>query len=150
MIHEQKSNHPPCRILLADDNHHGNAARKSVLEEEGFTVECALSGEEALKLHLEEPFDLIVTDLKMKRMSGLDLIARLREEEHPPLIILLSGFAACLGLTEESSGADAVLAKSNKEQDQLIRTVKQLLARKVRRKMPGSVTIAKSHVARSG
>ncbi len=132
------------RILLVDDNHHGNSARKSVLQEHGYQVECALSGEQGLNMFLGAPFDVVVTDLKMEKMSGLDLIAHIRKSGRAALVILLSGWAGCLGITEESSGADAVLCKSNHEQDQLLRTVRLLLARRTRRKP------AASSVARSG
>ena len=146
----QKSPAQPARILLVDDNHFGNVARKTVLEEQGFDVASALSGEEGLKLCLEQRFDLVVTDLKMNVMSGLDLIEHLRGMENPPRLILLSGWAVCLGLDEQSSGADAVLAKSNKEQDQLLRTVRQLLARRPGRKPAASQKRSQSSVARSG
>jgi CheY-like chemotaxis protein len=144
----------PSRILLVDDNHHGNAARKAVLQEQGFTVACALSGEEALEAYLCEPFDLVITDLKMKEMDGLQLIAKLRAGGHPARIILLSGFALCLGLTPEGTGADAVLCKSNKEQDQLVFTVRQLLSRGKRKpaasQQGASQQASKTSVARSG
>ncbi len=158
MSSSRKVSSAPSRILLVDDNHFGNVARKSVLEEQGFLVESVLCGEEALKICKESQFDLVVTDLKMTQMSGLELIARLREKEPCPRLILLSAWAVCLGLTEESSGADAVLAKSNNEQEHLVRAIRQLLARRTVRKpaaseaQPGK-TMAKnaaSHVARSG
>lgn len=139
-----------CRILLVDDNKFGNVARKSLLAEQGFTVEYVLSGEEALEWQGRQAFDLIVTDLKMKAMSGLELIASLRQQANPPLIILLSGLAGCLGLTEETTGADAVLAKSNKEQEHLLRAIRQLLARKTKRKPVQSEKMVHASVARSG
>jgi CheY-like chemotaxis protein len=142
------------RILLVDDNHFGNVARKTVLEEQGYMVESALSGEEGLERCLQEHFDLVVTDLKMKQMSGVDLIAHLRQTAHPPRVILLSGWAVCLGLTEASSGADAVIGKSSQEQEQLVRVVRQLLTSAPARKSASSEKSAKknanSSVARSG
>ena len=137
----------PTRILLVDDNKFGNVARKTLLTEQGFTVDCVLSGEEALEMYGVQPYELIVTDLKMTGMGGLELIAHLRKLPEPPLIILLSGLAGCLGLTEQTSGADAVLEKSCKEQEQLLREVRQLLAR---RKPVKSERSIKSSVARSG
>lgn len=138
------------RILLVDDNHYGNAARKTVLEEQGFLVESVLSGEEALAVYEQQRFDVVVTDLKMKEMTGLELIAKLRLSSVRPFLILLSGWAVCLGLTEESSGADAVLPKSNNEQEQLIRTIRQLLARRIRREPASAGKIPRAFVARSG
>jgi CheY-like chemotaxis protein len=147
----------PSRILLVDDNHHGNVGRKLLLQGHGFEVETALSGEEALQMFLSHPFDLVVTDLRMGCMSGTELIARIRASGHSTSIILLSGYAGPLGLTEETSGADAVLCKSNKEGEQLHRTIEQLLTRR-RRKGPGVEKAVrqkepkklKASVARSG
>jgi hypothetical protein len=50
----------------------------------------------------------------------------IRDSGSPARIMLLSGFAECLGMTPESSGADEVLAKSNKEVPELLRAVKRL------------------------
>ncbi len=86
----------------------------------------------------------------MKKMDGLELIKHLRASGHTTLIVLLSGFALCLGLTEEGTGADAVLCKSSKEQEQLVSTVRQLFARNRRRKPAASQQALKSSVARSG
>jgi CheY-like chemotaxis protein len=59
-------------------------------------------------------------------MDGLELIRLIRASESPARIVLLSGFVECLGMTEESTGADEVLPKSNKEVQELLRTVKKL------------------------
>src|SRR5277367_770231 len=135
------------RVLLVDDNHHGNAARKRVLEDQGFVVEVALSGEEAWELFSRTPFDLVVTDLKMKRMTGTELIALIRASGKPTRTILLSGFAGCLGLTEEVTGADAVLCKSSNEHEMLPRTARMVLARKAPRKPPISQGKTRATVA---
>ena len=52
-------------ILLVDDNKDGNLARRSVLEELGYTVVSAASGSEALDLVQKQDFDLVVTDYRM-------------------------------------------------------------------------------------
>jgi CheY-like chemotaxis protein len=111
------------RILLADDNSHGLVARKLILEEAGYIVETALSGEEAWEIFQNTLFDVVVTDFRMGRMDGVELIRLIRASGSPARIILLSGFAACLGLTPENTGADEVLMKSNRESQELLRAV---------------------------
>src|SRR5580704_8195262 len=103
------------QILLVDDNQVGLMARKMILEAAGYGVETAVSGEEAWELFQKIQFDVVVTDFRMGGMDGVQLIRMIREAGSPARIVLLSGFAACLGMTEESSGADEVLCKSNKE-----------------------------------
>ena len=114
-------------VLLVDDNTHGLLARKTVLEELGYKVVSAVSGVNALDLVGQHEFDLIVTDYRMPSMDGIVLIQTLRQRNFKKPIILLSGFLAHLGLTEESTGADLLIQKCSSEMDQLVRGVKRLL-----------------------
>lgn len=114
-------------ILLVDDNNDGILARRSVLEELGYTVIAATCGESALQIVKQQGVDLVITDLRMKPVNGTELIARLRET-HPQLpVILLTGFADALGLKPDSTGASVVLQKSANELPMLLRTAKRLL-----------------------
>src|SRR5579863_2641634 len=128
---------PAPKILLVDDNSRGLTARKMILEDHGYGVETALSGEEAWELFQKHQFDVVVTDLRMGGIDGVELIRRIRATDVPTRIILLSGFIDCLGLTTETSGADELVNKSNKEVPELLRAVRKLAARPRRRK-PGS------------
>ncbi len=125
----------PASILLVDDNPHGSLARKTVLEELGFEVHTSENPVVALELYLARRFDVLVTDYKMPEMLGTELIRRVREANPGAKVILLSGFVEALGLDENSTGADIVLAKSNREVLHLIRAVERLTGR---RKAPGS------------
>jgi CheY-like chemotaxis protein len=124
-------------ILLVDDNRDGLVVRRSLLEELGYRVEIVPNPEEALKAFSLCRFDVIVTDYKMPRMNGTELIERIREVDPNARVILLSGFVDPLGLTEQNTGADAVLMKSSREPLHLVRAVKRLLNRPMR-KPPGS------------
>lgn len=120
-------------ILLVDDNRQGLIARKSLLQELGCSVSTATNGDEALELFSKQKFDVIVTDYKMPRMNGVELIKRIRGVQAGARIILVSGFVEPLGLTEESTGADVVIAKSAGEVGQLTRSVKRLLSQPARK-----------------
>jgi CheY-like chemotaxis protein len=133
----KKDDIPAARILLVDDNARGLTARKMILTDLGYTVETALSGEEAWEIFQVNQFDVVVTDLRMGEMDGKELIRRIRATDAPTGIILLSGFVNCLGLTPESTGADELINKSNKEVPELLRAVRKLAARP-RRKKPSS------------
>jgi CheY-like chemotaxis protein len=134
-------------ILLVDDNKLGLAARRAVLEELGHTVVTAVNGVEAFALAQEQGFDLVITDWKMPKMNGIELIRNLREAEYIKPIVLLSGFAAHAGMSEEATGADAVVQKSANEVQVLVSTVKRLLNRKAPKKGPGT---ASSPAAKAG
>ena len=120
-------------ILLVDDNRDGLLVRRTLLEELGYGVSVAKNGEEGLKLFESASFDVVVTDYRMPRMNGAELIQRIRKLNPNARIILLSGFVEGLGLTEENTGADAVIAKSSNEPAHLTRWVKRLLNRATRK-----------------
>lgn len=98
-----------------------------MLEELGHRVATACSAAEALELCGKQSFDVVVTDYKMPKMNGVELISRLRKSHPSTSVILISGFTDTLGLDEASTGADVVLQKSNNEVPQLIRAVGRLL-----------------------
>jgi len=125
------------RVLLVDDNRDGLLVRRALLEEAGCTVEIAINGEEGLKLFQSSPFDVVVTDFRMPRMDGGELIQRIRQLQPHARIILLSGFVDPLGLTEQGTGADVVIAKSSHEPVHLLSSVKRLINRATPRKPPG-------------
>lgn len=128
----------PGTILLVDDNKLGLSARKCVLEELGHTIWTAANGVDALEQFASRKFDLVVTDYKMPRMDGLELIAGLRKVSPELPVILISGFVDALGLSEENTGADVVIQKSANEVSHLVRSVARLLRRKPVKKPAGS------------
>src|SRR5580692_7260833 len=114
-------------ILLVDDSRDGLLVRRSLLEELGYTVEVAENGEKGLALFQASNFDVVVTDYRMPKMNGVEMIARIRQIDAHARVVLLSGFVEPLGLTEENTGADSVIAKSANEPGHLVRAVKRLL-----------------------
>ncbi len=124
----------PAKILLVDDNSDGLIARRALLQELGYRVQTAQDGASAYELFSQDQFALVVTDHKMPRMTGLELIQKIRSQAPDTLIILVSGFVDALGLTEQSTGADVVISKSAGEVSALMRSVVRLLSRRVPRK----------------
>lgn len=81
----------PLSVVLADDDAHITCVVASRLEAAGYQVSVARDGEEALDLARRVVPSLIITDLQMPRMSGLELAVKLREDELTrdiPLIML--------------------------------------------------------------
>src|SRR4030065_2235817 len=80
------------KILVVDDEESIRFLYKEELEEEGYIVECAKNGKEALeKLAIFQP-DLISLDIKMPVMDGIEALKRIREKERRLPIILCSAY----------------------------------------------------------
>lgn len=77
------------RVLLLEDDDTLREALASRLRSEGFAVDAAADGEEGLFLGSEIPFDVAIVDLGLPRMSGLEVIERLRRngQQFPVLIL---------------------------------------------------------------
>ena len=128
----------PAKILLVDDSRDGLLVRRALLEEAGYKVDVARNGEEGLKLFEAERFDVVVTDYRMPRMNGAELIQRIRQVSPNARVILLSGFVEPLGLTEANTAADVVIAKNANEPAHLLRWVRRLVNRTPSRKPPAT------------
>src|SRR5262245_46745451 len=82
---------PRGRILAVDDQRYFRELIEGLLIEEGFEVQTCGSGEEALRLLDHAVFDVIVTDLVMPAMTGVDLVQRVKERDPDQEIIVVTG-----------------------------------------------------------
>jgi two-component system, NtrC family, response regulator HydG len=85
---------PAFSILVVDDDPTNAGVLADILEVKGFKVYAANSGKEALAILRDHPVDILLTDVKMPGMNGLELY-RATRETHPKLVtILMSAYAA--------------------------------------------------------
>lgn len=82
------------RILVVDDNKELREILEEYLKGEGHTVEGSANGKDALLLHAERSFDLIITDLNMPEISGMELIRMIRKENRDTEFIIVTGYAS--------------------------------------------------------
>jgi two-component system chemotaxis sensor kinase CheA len=118
------------RILVVDDSLTTRSLERSILEANGFNVSVAVDGIEALEKLSAEAFDLIITDVMMPRMDGmqlLDQIKRQKSTEHIPVIMVTSMESQQDQERGMSLGADAYIVKRKFDQQELLRTVRQIL-----------------------
>jgi len=83
-----------------------------ILVKEGYAIECAASGSEAIDKLASNSFDLVVTDLKMDGIDGLDLIRKGKRTNQAIPFILISGYGtAQTAVSAAQEGADVYLMK---------------------------------------
>ena len=80
------------RILVVDDDESLRRVTQVQLEDEGYTVATAASGEEALAVLARKPQDLVITDLSMPGMSGVDLLSKVRLDYPETTVVLVTAF----------------------------------------------------------
>ena len=80
------------RILVVDDERVIREILAEFLSLEGFAVHTVEDGEKALTELRLRPYDLLITDLKMQRLSGLQLLERIEAERLGVLTVLMTGF----------------------------------------------------------
>jgi len=81
------------RILVVDDELIVCESCKRILEEEGYEVDIALSGKEAFEKMKANPFDIVITDLKMPGIDGMEVLETFRREYPDSIIIMITGFS---------------------------------------------------------
>src|ERR1051326_9583065 len=91
---------PRERILIVDDEENVCALFNRVLAKDGYDVDSAASGEEALAKLEERPFDLVITDLKMPGMDGMELLARGKAAQPATTFIMLTAFGTVQSAVE--------------------------------------------------
>jgi DNA-binding NtrC family response regulator len=82
------------RILIVDDNNDLRSIIKEYLSDTGDFVEGACDGKDALMKHMQNSYDLIITDLNMPEMSGIDLMKKIRQDNDITEFIIITGYAS--------------------------------------------------------
>ncbi|MET0568455.1 MAG: cell cycle two-component system response regulator CpdR [Hyphomicrobiaceae bacterium] len=116
------------RILLAEDDDSMRGFLERALVKAGYDVMAFTNGVDALERLKEEPFTLLLTDIVMPRLDGIELARRASEIDPSLKLMFLTGFAAVILNNESRAPKDArVLSKPFHLKD-LVREVGKLLA----------------------
>jgi CheY-like chemotaxis protein len=115
---------PLTKILLVEDEEAVRSMLKAVLEDEGYQIQEASNGKEALQSYASSPADLILTDIVMPDTEGIEMIMKLRKSDPKVKIVAMSG-GNYLTLAKRL-GADHILEKPFSNQA-LLDTVKIML-----------------------
>jgi DNA-binding NtrC family response regulator len=114
-------------VLIVDDDADMRELAYDMLKDRGHQVATAGSGEEALRRLTEEDYAVVLTDLRMKGMQGLELLTQIKRD-HPDInVILMTAFGSVETAVEAMKhGASDYLTKPVKK-DELIRVVERVI-----------------------
>ena len=82
------------RLLVVDDEESLRITTAAILENEGYTVDTAASGDEAIALLARKDYDLVLTDLHMEGGDGLSVLNQIRRHSPLTISVVLTGFAS--------------------------------------------------------
>lgn len=118
------------RILLAEDTVTTRALERSILEAAGYTVAVAVDGADAWEQLQADGADLVVSDVDMPRMSGIDLCRRIRgsaQLRDVPVVLVTSLDSLSDRQRGLEAGADAYVVKAELQQGSLLDAIARLL-----------------------
>ncbi|GBE03011.1 transcriptional regulatory protein ZraR [bacterium BMS3Bbin06] len=117
----------PYRILVVDDERDICRALEFLLSREGYAVETALSGEDALEKLKKTGYDLLLTDLRMEGMDGIELLERAKSLSPSIIVIIMTAYASIESAVEAmKKGASDYIVKPFLNEDVKL-TIKRLL-----------------------
>ena len=120
---------PRGRVLVVDDEGSQRDILRTILSAEGYAVETAPGGQEAVRRCQEKAFDVVLTDLRMPGTDGLSLVERLTRDDPPTLVVLMTAYGS-MDSAEQAlkRGAFDYLTKPI-EREELLLTVRRAFER---------------------
>ena len=86
--------HSSARVLVVDDDADTRTLMLDILEEDGYIVQSCSNGEQALRLLEEEHFDVVLSDIRMPGLTGIDLLRHVRCRALETEVILMTAYAS--------------------------------------------------------
>jgi two-component system, NtrC family, response regulator AtoC len=144
------------RVLVVDDEENIRLVLKTLLKRHGYDVEVADNGESALSLVDSFGPDVILTDVRMPKMNGLDMLATLKAKQNPATVIVMSAYGSVdLALEAMKAGAydyvgkpfkpdEIVLALRKAEERESLRRENRALKEQIQKESQFESILAKS------
>lgn len=118
-------------VMLVDDEEIVCKRLKTALEQDGYAVDIFLDGARAIERLKEKQYDVVVTDIRMDEIDGLDVLTAVRDSSERTLVIMITGYATAEVAREaQAKGAFAFIAKPFKPKE--LREILEKAARALR------------------
>ncbi len=82
------------KVLIIDDEKNIRMTLRKSLEKAGYEVETAINGEDGLEKFGEEKYPVIILDMKLPGINGIEVLRRINEQEHQSKIIMITGYGS--------------------------------------------------------
>lgn len=103
------------RILVVDDEPHMRVTLSDILEDEGYQVEIAASGEMAVEMCREEEYDVVLLDVRMPGIDGVEAFSRIRRHRPGVRVVMMSAYS--MDDLKQQALADGAIAFMTKPLD---------------------------------
>lgn len=114
-------------ILIVDDEEMVRMALEMILVSEGYDTVCAVDGLEAIDIIGKKNIDLVITDIKMPRADGLEVLRAAKANNPATKVIMITGFTSEDPTEAMNAGADEFIYKVFKRDD-ILQAVRRLLS----------------------
>lgn len=115
------------RIIIVDDDENIRKTMKAILEDEGYIVDLAENGKEAIQKTNDQPYNLALLDIRLPDMEGVDLLKSMKENIPRTRKIMVTGYPSMQNaISAVNKNADAYLVKPV-DVEKLLETVKEQL-----------------------
>jgi len=123
---------PTARILVVDDEQHVRRVLEVMLQRQGYQVTTADCGRAALEAFAAEVFDLVILDLRMPDLDGLEVLRRLRSQDPQATVVMITAYASVqTALEAMKQGAFDYIGKPFQEDEILLVAQKALERRRL-------------------
>jgi DNA-binding NtrC family response regulator len=86
--------YPNVGVLIIEDDEEMRSLLKDFFVEEGFDTDSVSNGYDALGMQVKKPFDLVITDIRMPGLTGLDILPRIKKLQPGISIIIITAFGS--------------------------------------------------------
>ena len=117
------------RVLVVDDEKNQREIYTLILEDDGYHVTTAQSGEQALRFARENQFDLVLTDYMMTGMDGLTLLGELLKHDPSIMVVMMTAHGSVESVKEALRGGAFDYLEKPIDRDQLLKIVENALGR---------------------
>jgi len=116
-------------ILVVDDEQRQREIYNDILQDEGYATDTAPSGEAALQLLAHRRFDLVITDLNLLGMTGIELLSEIVAEDPTVAVILITGYPSIQSAVEATRRGVYQYLEKPVDRDELLRVVAEVFDR---------------------